>query len=75
MTLIVNAVGHEFKPASGRLYYEDAVSLAALPAREDYTIVYRVRNGNTVKSGSLSPRAWVPVEDGMVIDVAHTGNA
>lgn len=75
MNLTVNAVTHDFEPGSGRLYYEDAVSLAALPAREDYSVVYRVRNGNTTKSGSLSPRAWVPAEDGMVIDVAHTGNA
>lgn len=69
--MIVNGRGHSVA-ITGKLTYEMAVELAGLPPREDYTVTYRVRGG---PSGSLSPRAWVPLGPGMVVDVAHTGNA
>jgi hypothetical protein len=67
--IIVN--GHEHEHEGEYVTYEQAVALALMSTRKDYTVTYRTR----VSAGSLRPMLSCWVTDGAVFNVAHTGAA
>jgi hypothetical protein len=73
MNIIVNA--KECFVSSPRISYDWVVHLAGMSGRPTVTY-YGRRTGDSQRSGTMYPGCLsLDLEDGMVFNVAHTGNA
>jgi hypothetical protein len=69
--IVVNGV--EKRTLLKVLSYEDVVWLAGLPSGYNYSMTYKVPR--TGPGGILSPGKSVAIQEGMVFNIADTGNA
>ena len=71
--VIIN--GKEYQFGGSTVSYEQLVKLAFGNERKDYTITVSYRKGSDFENCTLLPGDQEYKDDGMIINVAHTGNS